>query len=481
MEMRKEYFFAGLLLLAAAEVFGSGYVENGSLTSVGKDYADHGMVIPASQLSVDSYVASRQFNYPRPPQGADVSISTRVELVSSDHEGYHGFVQIGLRAADSGETDLLARDITFVADFAPDVSRLETWGYNHSIVGRKVVATVPELRRDKSKTILISFTLPAEASPGETAAGLRDLAQISWSAPDATAHVRGTEAAGVFPSGRVGVRFEAPKSGISDTAAYVETLLQTARALRDIGTIYYDEGIPNRMELTLRLVSQCKGNIASVQRRLSSQEILANEYNLLSIYGNIAMRELPQENALSLARSDSEARFSSVAGGAAGAQAAGVAQITPSRESFPPKDSERERAAPAPAVERALPAERALPVERALPPARATVTLQTQRETVRDTAFVPPVPASSVKVTPSLPKSGTGKKYVVQVGAYKTSPEAMDAVRRLLSQDLFPSVESYSDKRGSFYRVTLGSMKVEEFSAIRAKIGAAGFDSVWLR
>jgi len=275
------------------------------------------------------------------------------------------------------------------------------------------------------------------------------------------------------------VRFDAQKSGISDTGAYIEAMLQTAQALRDIGTIYYDEGVPNRIDLTLRLVNQCKGNIAAVQRRLSSQEILVNEYNLLAIYGNIAMRELPVENARVLARDGSEARFSAVTGGAAGAQAAVAGQ---SKESFPPKTPVQERVSPQPSQwpeDDSFLRVRPQP----LPSVRVSAPVKTREpETLSSAASAPKsVPASSVKVTPSLPKSGTGKKFVVQVGAYKTSPEAMDAVRRLLSQDLFPSVESYSDKRGSFYRVTLGSMKVEEFSAIRAKIGAAGFDSVWLR
>jgi rare lipoprotein A len=78
---------------------------------------------------------------------------------------------------------------------------------------------------------------------------------------------------------------------------------------------------------------------------------------------------------------------------------------------------------------------------------------------------------------PAAVKSETGKRYRIQVGAYRTPRNAVDAFQRLRDAGLNPSYEKHEE----YDRVVLPGVKSGELEAVTGKLTSAGFGETLLR
>ena len=93
------------------------------------------------------------------------------------------------------------------------------------------------------------------------------------------------------------------------------------------------------------------------------------------------------------------------------------------------------------------------------------------------TGSVPLVTTGAVKFNPAIPQYITGKKYKVQVGAYRQSEHAIEAYEKLKNAGLSPSYERYGD----YCRVVLPGLRQEDLRVVSDRLAAAGFKEVLLR
>jgi rare lipoprotein A len=89
------------------------------------------------------------------------------------------------------------------------------------------------------------------------------------------------------------------------------------------------------------------------------------------------------------------------------------------------------------------------------------------------------VPRTAVpaRLKPAVPETETGGQYRIQVGAYKTPRNAVDAFQRLREAGLNPSYEKYDD----YYRVVLSGVRSEDLKTVSERLGRAGFDEALVR
>jgi rare lipoprotein A len=126
--------------------------------------------------------------------------------------------------------------------------------------------------------------------------------------------------------------------------------------------------------------------------------------------------------------------------------------------------------APAPAA--------ATQAAQAVPPTTpaAPVTTQAAQAAAPTTSAAPvitPQPSYVIpaEIKPSMPPSGTNKRYRLQVGAYRVDKNAVEAFDKLKNAGLNPKYERF----GEYYRVVLPDVKAEEVPAMAEKLGALGF------
>ncbi|MDR2181704.1 MAG: septal ring lytic transglycosylase RlpA family protein [Treponema sp.] len=74
-------------------------------------------------------------------------------------------------------------------------------------------------------------------------------------------------------------------------------------------------------------------------------------------------------------------------------------------------------------------------------------------------------------------QAAAGKKYSIQVGAYKQPRNAVEVYEKLKGLGLDPAYEKYGD----YYRVVLSSIKGEEVPAVKEKLSGAGIGEAILR
>jgi rare lipoprotein A len=116
-------------------------------------------------------------------------------------------------------------------------------------------------------------------------------------------------------------------------------------------------------------------------------------------------------------------------------------------------------------------------------PAPTTQPAQTPAPTTSAAPVTPPVitPQPSyvipAEIKPSMPPSGTNKRYRLQVGAYRVDKNAVEAFDKLKNAGLNPKYE----RVGEYYRVVLPDVKAEEVSALAEKLGALGFREALVR
>jgi rare lipoprotein A len=81
------------------------------------------------------------------------------------------------------------------------------------------------------------------------------------------------------------------------------------------------------------------------------------------------------------------------------------------------------------------------------------------------------------EIKPSIPPTGTGKRYRIQVGAYKIVRNAMDVFDKLKNTGLNPAYE----RNGEYYRVVLAGIYADDVQLVAEKLGTAGFREVLIR
>ncbi|MDR2392561.1 MAG: septal ring lytic transglycosylase RlpA family protein [Treponema sp.] len=94
-------------------------------------------------------------------------------------------------------------------------------------------------------------------------------------------------------------------------------------------------------------------------------------------------------------------------------------------------------------------------------------------------AYVPTRSGSSIaaEIKPSIPPAGTGKRYRIQVGAYKIVRNAMDVFDKLKNTGLNPAYE----RNGDYYRVVLAGINADDVQLVAEKLGTAGFREALIR
>jgi rare lipoprotein A len=90
-------------------------------------------------------------------------------------------------------------------------------------------------------------------------------------------------------------------------------------------------------------------------------------------------------------------------------------------------------------------------------------------------ASAPTAPQETAK--PAAAKTVPDKTYRIQVGAYKTPKNAVEAYERLKNAGLNPAYE----RNGEYFRVVLAGIRGIEVQSITEKLGTAGFKEVLVR
>jgi rare lipoprotein A len=108
------------------------------------------------------------------------------------------------------------------------------------------------------------------------------------------------------------------------------------------------------------------------------------------------------------------------------------------------------------------------------PPAAPPPMAETAPPAAAPAATVDP---NAAVVRPGIPPMGTGKRYSVQVGAYKVTRNAVDTFDRIKNAGLEPSYERHDD----YYRVALKGVRAEDIQSLAGRLGSIGFREILIR
>lgn len=89
-------------------------------------------------------------------------------------------------------------------------------------------------------------------------------------------------------------------------------------------------------------------------------------------------------------------------------------------------------------------------------------------------AVAKPSSQGTTAVTTSVPK---GKSYRIQVGSFKLSRNAVEAINRIKAVGLEPAYERFQD----LYRVVVAQVPESNLEMVKAQLGSAGFTAVLIR
>ena len=141
----------------------------------------------------------------------------------------------------------IAYDVEMKLEFLQDVDILDTWGYDHRIMGEKITYYLSTLHHRDYETILVQFRIPPQDLYGEV-----DLARFSMEYRDGEGNPRYK---GPYCVKVSFVDMEYPVTGFSDGMVLRSgTMLHFAQALQKIGEDYYSGYRPqvqNAYELTV--------------------------------------------------------------------------------------------------------------------------------------------------------------------------------------------------------------------------------------
>ncbi|MDR0722013.1 MAG: septal ring lytic transglycosylase RlpA family protein [Treponema sp.] len=115
------------------------------------------------------------------------------------------------------------------------------------------------------------------------------------------------------------------------------------------------------------------------------------------------------------------------------------------------------------------------PTSQTIPPSPQNTS--TPSENLLSPPYVPTGYSIAAEIKPSIPPTGTGKRYRIQVGAYKIVRNAMDVFDKLKNTGLNPAYE----RNGDYYRVVLAGINADDVQLVAEKLGTAGFREALIR
>jgi len=177
----------------------------------------------------------------------------------------------------------IAYDLEMDLEFLQDVEILDTWGYDHRIVGRKISYFLPTLHHRDYETILVQFRIHPLNKEGKAT-----LARFSVQYRDAYGNTRHK---GPFYLDATFVDEDYPVSGFSDAMVLRSgTMLHFAKTLREIGRSYYG-GYGNGCQYALDLTTNIRKEVLNARERLDYTGF-EDEIEMLDNYLSIFSGEL---------------------------------------------------------------------------------------------------------------------------------------------------------------------------------------------
>jgi hypothetical protein len=154
----------------------------------------------------------------------------------------------------------IAYDLQMKLEFLQDVKIIDTWGYDHKIVGTRVNYHLPTLHHRDYETILVQLCIPPLGLDGKV-----DLARFSLKYRD----LRGTiRYKGPFYLGVTFVNVDYPVTGFSDAMVLRSgTMLHFAQALQKVGESYY-RSYQGEVQYALNLTVETRKELLNVKERL---------------------------------------------------------------------------------------------------------------------------------------------------------------------------------------------------------------------
>lgn len=111
----KSVVVLGLVLCTAVTGWCGGAAESAAGSAARGGYlAQRGVIVPANEVLIDSYIAAVDYHYPRLPQGITVTTYTGNRQVSSG--GQEEIIQVGIQGPEVAFEDLAPMNLVFVID-----------------------------------------------------------------------------------------------------------------------------------------------------------------------------------------------------------------------------------------------------------------------------------------------------------------------------------------------------------------------------
>lgn len=154
----------------------------------------------------------------------------------------------------------IAYDLQMKLEFLQNVEILDTWGYDHQIVGTRVNFYLPTLHHRDYETIMVQLRIPPLDLDGKV-----DLARFSLKYRDLRGNLRYK---GPFYLGVTFVNIDYPVTGFSDAMVLRSgTMLHFAQALQKIGESYY-RSYQGEIQYALNLTVETRKELLNARERL---------------------------------------------------------------------------------------------------------------------------------------------------------------------------------------------------------------------
>ena len=206
----------------------------------------------------------------------------------------------------------VARELNVEVRVAPGVRIVNTWGYDHRIVGSTVTYSIPALHDSDYETLVAVLELPHTPRPGE-----QRIATVETTYRGEDSRLARMDP---VPVAVERVDMKDPVVGATDAMALrAATMLRYGQVIVEVGQRYYDQqsrapegGIsPAVAESLLGLVSEFKFEMENSELRLDDP-LFAGEISVLTRYQDILAQELQIAQELRSARYDQFRRLAPV-------------------------------------------------------------------------------------------------------------------------------------------------------------------------
>ncbi len=213
----------------------------------------------------------------------DLDLMNRIADVGG---GSSRFISDEAEAVKTFDTDFdrmvvpAVRDCKMKLELSPGVSLVETWGYNNSVSGNIATYELSTLHQRDYETILADVLISPDSALGPCSLGSFTVSYVDLLGRQRTL--------GPISIDVERVNDPTPVTGFSDAMVMRSgTMLRFAKAIKDIGLIYYamPEGTPDPAKLTeaTTLTMAMRNELKNVELRLG-QPAFKNEIDILEKY-----------------------------------------------------------------------------------------------------------------------------------------------------------------------------------------------------